>query len=64
MCMACVEYTKDKLTLNEFSFALREMTWDDKKHADDVAALMKEFANDPDELKKQLKLLADRSPRR
>jgi hypothetical protein len=40
------------------------MTWDDKKHADDVAALMKEFANDPDELKKQLKLLADRSPRR
>ncbi len=29
MCVACIEYTKDKLNLKELKAALREMTMDD-----------------------------------
>ena len=58
MCIACIEYTKDKLNINEFTSALREMTQEDKQHADDVAKLLKEFASQPEELKKRLKAMA------
>jgi hypothetical protein len=59
MCIACIEYTKDKLNAAEFTSALREMAWDDQKHADEVSALLKEFAGQPDALKGELaKLIA------
>jgi hypothetical protein len=61
MCMACVEYAKDKLNADEFISALREMTWDDKKHADEVAALVKALAGQPEALKKELEKLMARS---
>ncbi len=57
MCIACLEYTKDKLNISEFSFALREMTQEDKAHYEEVARLLKEFANQPEELKKRLEAL-------
>ena len=61
MCIACIEYTKDKLTLNEFSSALREMSLDDKLHAEEVASLIQKYANDPKELKKRLDELEKKS---
>lgn len=58
MCVACIEYTKDRLNLNEFNSALREMTMDDQKHAEEVARILKEFAGKPDEIKKHLEALS------
>jgi len=58
MCAACIEYTKDKLTIEEFGSALREMTQENKAHADAVNRLMKEYAGKPEQLKKELKDLA------
>ena len=58
MCIACIEYTKDKLNVNEFSFALREMTQEDKEHFDEVSRILKDFAAQPDEIKKRIKALS------
>ena len=58
MCVACIEFTKDKLTVNEFSFALREMTQEDKEHFEAVSKILKEFAGQPDEIKRRLQELA------
>lgn len=60
MCIACLEYTKDKLTLGEFKAAFREMTEDDKAHALEVQRLMDEYASDPEELKKKMRELLTR----
>ena len=59
MCVACIEYTKDKLNIGEFTSALREMTMEDKAHAEAVAKILKEFSGQPNELKKRLKALMD-----
>ena len=61
MCIACLEYTKDKLTLSEFRSAFREMTEDDKAHFEEVEKLMKQYADDPEELKEQMRELLARS---
>jgi rubrerythrin len=57
MCIACLEYTKDKLTLSEFKAAFREMTEKDKAHAQEVQRLLVQYANDPEELKKHMRAL-------
>lgn len=57
MCIACLEYTKDKLTLGEFKAAFREMTEDDKAHAQEVQRLLEKYAGEPDELKRQMRAL-------
>ena len=62
MCAACIEYTKDKLNINEFSSALREMTQEDNAHAEEVSRLIKQYAGQPDELKKQLRALTQNRP--
>lgn len=57
MCIACIEYTKQKLTVGEFKSALRETTAEDEKHRKEVAKLLEQYSSDPDELKKQLEKL-------
>lgn len=59
MCVACLEYTKDKLTVNEFRSALREMTQEDKAHREAVERLFQQYGQQPEELKKQLKALQE-----
>lgn len=60
MCVACIEYIKDRLTFQEFSSALREVIATDEAHAKAVADVVRQHAGNPDELKKQLELLAQR----
>jgi hypothetical protein len=57
MCVACIEYMKDKLNANEFRSALREMTVEDPEHAVAVAKIMEKYAGQPDEIKKALAAL-------
>lgn len=57
MCIACLEYTRDKLTANEFRSALREMTVEDQRHMQEVERLFSVFGNQPEELKKRIKEL-------
>ena len=57
MCVACIEYTKDKLNLKELKAALREMTMDDQKHFDDVERIIREHGSDPSVVKKELQKL-------
>ncbi len=59
MCVACIEYMKDKLNVNEFRSALREMTQDDPEHAVAIAKIMEKYAGKPDEIKKAIKALED-----
>lgn len=54
MCLACLEYTKDKLNVNEFAFALREMTQEDPAHFEEVKRLIEALKDQPEELKKRL----------
>lgn len=54
MCIACIEYTKQKLTMGEFKSALRETTSEDENHMKEVNRLIQQYGNDPDELRKQL----------
>ncbi len=61
MCAACVEYTKDKLTIDEFGSALQEMTREDKAHADAVNQLIREYSGKPEQLKKELQKLPGKS---
>lgn len=54
MCIACIEYTKGKLTADEFRFALREMTVEQEEHFKAVNEIMEKFAGQPEEIKKRL----------
>ena len=58
MCIACLEYTRDRLTEGEFRSALRETTMEDRRHREEVERLMRELAGQPEELKKKLAELA------
>ena len=58
MCMACVEYMKDKLTLNELKSNLRETTMGDADHQKAVEKIIQENAANPQELKRLLEALA------
>ncbi|MBI3557625.1 MAG: hypothetical protein HY074_15295 [Deltaproteobacteria bacterium] len=57
MCIACIEFIKDKLTLKEFQAALGETSRDDKIHLEEVSELMRQNAADPKELRKSLEKL-------
>jgi hypothetical protein len=60
MCAACIEYTKDRLTTQEFKSALRETTMEDRRHLAEVERLVREHAGSPEDLKKKLRELNDR----
>jgi demethoxyubiquinone hydroxylase (CLK1/Coq7/Cat5 family) len=55
--MACIEYAKDSLNINELRSALKETTMHDEKHLAEVEKLIQKYGSDPKELKKQLALL-------
>lgn len=57
MCAACIEYTKDKLTIQEFKSALKETTMDDRTHREQVEKLIENYGDDPDALKNILRPL-------
>lgn len=57
MCAACVEYTKDKLNIKEFSSALGEMAIEDQAHVDKVRQILETYGNKPEELKKEIEKL-------
>ncbi len=59
MCAACVEYTKEKLNLNELKSALKETTQQDPGHLKEVSDLIHQFGNDPKELGKELRKKLD-----
>ena len=54
MCMACIEYAKQKLTMGEFKSALRETASKDEEHLREVKRLIEQYSSDPAELRKQL----------
>lgn len=57
MCIACLEYSKDKLTDKEFRSALRETTENDRRHFEEVERIFREAGNDPDKLKEKIRKL-------
>ena len=61
MCMACVEYTKDKLTLNELKSNLRETTAGNPDHLRDVNRIIQDNGSNPKELKRLLEELNKKS---
>ena len=52
MCAACVEYSKEKLTLDEFKSALKEAAVDAPVHQKNVERLIKDYGNQPDVLRR------------
>jgi hypothetical protein len=55
MCMACIEYIKGTLKLNEFKSALRETAeYGDKEHAEKLQAIIYDHDGDEDGLKAKL----------
>jgi hypothetical protein len=58
MCAACLEFIKEKLTVNELRSALREMTVDDPGHLKQVTSII-DRSKDPAEIKKNLQKLID-----
>jgi hypothetical protein len=57
MCVACIEYIKDHLNAAELKGALRETTVDDAEHRQEVERIMREHANNPQDLKRALEIL-------
>lgn len=55
MCVACLEFLKDKMTVKEFRMALGETTREDPAHRREVDLKIAESAEDPTELKKALR---------
>jgi hypothetical protein len=61
MCAACIEYTKEKLNVNELKSALRETTMDNPKHYTEVDGLIQKHGSNPKELKKEIeKILTEK----
>ncbi len=56
MCVACLEFIKDKLTVNEFRSALREMTVDDPNHLSRVNQILSSQKSTEDQKKDLQKL--------
>jgi hypothetical protein len=54
MCVACVEYIRDRLTTDELKNALRETSAGDLAHREEVDRLIRELAGKPEELRKRL----------
>jgi len=54
MCVACLEYQKNKMTSAELKAAMREMTVDDQKHREEVERLIRDLSGNPDELKRKI----------
>ena len=52
MCAACVEYAKEKLTLDEFKSALNEAAVDAPAHKAQVERLIKDHGSQPDVLRR------------
>ena len=54
MCVACLEFLKDKMTVKEFRAALGETTRDDPKHLWEINQKIAESAEDTTRLKEKL----------
>jgi len=54
MCVACIEYMKDKMTVDELKSALVETTIEDQAHLREMEELIKTYGNDRKELKKRM----------
>ena len=56
MCLACLEYIKGNLKLNELKSALREAAQqkDNKEHAEKIQTVIYDHKGNEDELKKTL----------
>jgi hypothetical protein len=57
MCVACIEYMKDKLTVEEFKSALHETTTEDQRHFKEMEELIRIYGSDRKELKKRMEEL-------
>lgn len=57
MCVACIEYMKDKLTDGEFKSALKETTIEDPKHLAEVEKILRDNSGRPADIKRELKTL-------
>lgn len=55
MCVACLEFLKDKMTLKEFRMALGETTREDPTHRREVDLKIAESAEDLNLLKESLR---------
>ncbi len=62
MCLACVEYNKGKLNVDEFRFALREMTVEQQEHFRLVNEILEKYSGQPAEIKKHLDALNAEAP--
>lgn len=62
MCLACLEYIKGNLKLNEFKSALRETVRDDESgHAEQLQTLIYDHDGDEDSLKDKVNQLNPQS---
>ena len=57
MCIACVEFIKETLTVKEYQAALWEVTRNDEEHLTEVERLLRQSARDPEKLRRDLKTL-------
>lgn len=56
MCLACLEYIKGNLKLNEYKGALREAAlYGDKEHAEEIQTIIYDHQGDENSLKEKLK---------
>ena len=61
MCLACLEYIKGGLKLNELKSALREFVRDDKtkSHAEKVQSIIYDNKDTEDDLRNSIQAIAD-----
>lgn len=52
MCAACVEYGKEKLTIDEFKSALKEAAAENPTHKTQVERLIRDYGDQPDVLRR------------
>lgn len=57
MCVACIEYLKDRLTEGEFKSALKETTIEDPRHLAEIERIFRENQGNSDAIKRALKAL-------
>ena len=54
MCVACVEFIKNKLNAKEFKSALREVARNDEAHLTEVEQVLQANPQDQDEARKKI----------
>jgi hypothetical protein len=54
MCIACLEFIKNTLTMKEYKSALWEVARDDENHLTELELLFKTAGNDSEKLRESL----------